>query len=111
MSPIGADFVSAGSSVKAWSFEKAVAVAGGHARLERAAVAVDGQRYLDPRLAQRPHLAEKTGKVADLGVVHRQHDVAGAQVGAPRRPARETRAITTLSSTSVALRPSQGRGG
>src|SRR6476659_10907394 len=70
-------------SMKAWPLEKSVAVAGGHARLEGATVAVDGQRHLDPGLAQRPHLAEKAGQVADLGVGHRQYDVASAQVGAP----------------------------
>src|SRR5262249_35852887 len=65
----------------------AIAVARGYAYLERAAVAIDGQRHLDPGLAQRPDLAEEAREIAEFGAGHRQHHVAGAQIGLARRSA------------------------
>src|SRR5439155_25844107 len=49
-------------SMQARPFEKAVAVAGGDADLEGAAVAIDRQRHFDAGLAERPHRAEKAGE-------------------------------------------------
>src|SRR5262245_58162769 len=72
-------------SVQARSLEKAIAVARGHAHLEGAAVAIDGQRHFDAGLAQRPYLAKEAGEIADLLAGDPQHHVAGAQIGAPGR--------------------------
>src|SRR5260221_14785262 len=74
-------------SVQAGPLEKAVAIAGGDAHLEGAAVAIDRHRHFHAGLAERPDLAKKTGKVLDLIAGNREHDVAGAQIGSLGRRA------------------------
>src|SRR5260221_14068878 len=74
-------------SMQTRAFEEGIAVAWGPAHLEGAAVAIDGQRHLYPGLAQRPYLAKEAGKIVDLLAGDRQHDIAGAQIGAPGRTA------------------------
>ena len=73
--------------MQARSLEEPVAIAGGHAHLEGTPVAVDQQRHLDPGAAERPDPAKQAREIAHLGARDREHDVAGPQVGAVRRPA------------------------
>src|ERR1700730_9220865 len=72
--------------MQAGSLEEPIAVAGAHAHVEGATVAVDEERYLDPGLAERPDLAEQVRELAHLGSRDRKHDVAGPKIGAFRRP-------------------------
>ena len=74
--------------MQARRFQEARAVGRGDADLEGFTPAVDGERRLDPGLAQGPDAAEEAGEVADRPARHRQHHVAALQAGLFRRPAR-----------------------
>ena len=88
--------------VQARALEEPGAVARVHRHLEGAAVAVDEQRHVDAGIAERPHLAERGGKLAHLAARDRQDDVAGADLGRLRGAARARPTTTILSSISVA---------
>src|SRR5712692_5164380 len=81
------DLQAPADSMQPRALEETAAVGRGDAHLQGAAVAIDGDRHLDPRIAERPDAAEQGCEVADVRAADREHDVAGAQVGAPRRAA------------------------
>src|ERR1043166_6453860 len=74
-------------SMHAWCFEEFAAVGRFHAHLEGTAVAIDRERHVDARMSERPYAAEQPGEVVHLRAGDREHDVAGAQIGALRRTA------------------------
>ena len=78
-------------SVQARPLEKAIAVAGGDADLERAAVAINRQRHFHAGSAQRPNFAKEAGEILHLVAGDCQHDVPGAQIGPPGRAALRSR--------------------
>ena len=69
------------------ALEEAAAVGRAHAHLEGLALAIDQQRHLDAGLAERPDAPEQSGEIATSAPATREHNVAGAQVGALRRAA------------------------
>src|ERR1043166_7124585 len=73
-------------SMQTGRLEEFAAVGGFHPHLEGAAVAIDRERHVDAGMAERPHPAEQTGEVVHLRAGDREHDVAGAQIGAFGRP-------------------------
>src|ERR1043166_5356587 len=70
------------------TFQEFGAVARLDRHLEGAAVAVDQERHVHARIAERPHFAEQRRELAHLAAADRQDDVAGAHVGGLCRPAR-----------------------
>src|SRR5688572_14933329 len=72
--------------MQARRFQEAVAVAGGDRDLERIALAVERQGHVDAGLAESPDAPKEPGEAAHLAAGDGEHEVAGAQASALRRP-------------------------
>ena len=82
--------------------QEAGPVGGGNGQVDGAAVAVDRERHADPRMAERPDMAEKIGEVIDLVSSHGEDEVADFDAARSAGPPAASPMTRTLSSTSVA---------